>query len=212
MSDGWAADFDAAAAEYDERTRADAWHPNERAADLLAPLGLAPIEVLDLGAGTGQTTAALLDLFPGAAPTLVDPSRGMLAVARSRLPEATFVQADAATFLRSTTRTWDLVAAIGVLELVPDMFEVLRLAASRLAPGGHVVASHEPLWGLGVQSRPTSRLDRGRTVTRHSVEEVERRSSSYGLTRVASRVVDAFDRGDSAEPAVYELVVWRLER
>jgi predicted TPR repeat methyltransferase len=209
VSEGWVADFDAGAAAYDARTAGDAWHPNERAAELLAPLGLVPADVLDLGAGTGQTTAALLGLYPDARPTLVDPSPGMLAVARTKLPGAAFVMADAATYLRSATRTWDLVAAIGCLELVPDLFEVLRLAAARLAPGGHLVVSHEPLLATGVQSRPVSRLDRGREVRRHAAAEVQRRAASYGLERVASHEMVAFERSDGDGPAVYELVVWR---
>jgi predicted TPR repeat methyltransferase len=208
VSDGWVADFDAFAPDYDEHTARDDWHPNERAAEMLAPLGLAPARILDLGAGTGQTAEALLRLFPDAELTLVDPAPGMLRVARAKLPGATFVEDDAAAFLTGSTGQWDLVSAIGFLELVPDLFEVLRLASSRLAPGGHLVASHEPLRGTGVQSRPVSTLDRGRTVRRHAVEEVERRASSYGLRRVASRVETAFERGDGDGPAEYELVVW----
>lgn len=209
MTDGWAADFDAVAPDYDRRTAQDAWRPNERAAEMLVPLGLAPARVLDLGAGTGQTAEALLRLFPDADLTLVDPSPGMLRVARAKLPGATFVEDDASAFLTASTEQWDLVSAIGFLELVPDLFEVLRLAASRLAPGGHLVASHEPRMGSGVQARPVSRLDRGRTLRRHPVEEVERRAASYGLRRVAGRLETAFERGDGDGPAVYELVVWR---
>ena len=210
MTDGWAADFDAVAPDYDRRTAQDAWRPNERAADMLVPLGLAPARVLDLGAGTGQTAQALLRLFPDADLTLVDPAPGMLRVARGKLPGARLVEDDASAFLTASTGQWDLVSAIGFLELVPDLFDVLRLAASRLAPGGHLVASHEPLLGSGVQARPVSHLDRGRTVRRHRVEEVERRAASYGLRRVAGRLETAFERGDGDGPAVYELVVWRL--
>ncbi len=210
MRDGWAADFDAGAPDYDRRTARDAWRPNERAAEMLVPLRLAPTRVLDLGAGTGQTAEAMLRLFPDAHLTLVDPAPGMLRVARAKLPGATFVEEDASTFLGASSEHWDLVSAIGFLELVPDLFEVLRLAASCLVPGGHLLASHEPLLGSGVQARPVSHLDRGRTVRRHRAEEVERRAASYGLRRVASRLETAFERGDGDGPAVYELVLWRL--
>ncbi|TGN65907.1 class I SAM-dependent methyltransferase [Nocardioides eburneiflavus] len=208
MRDGWVADFDALAPTYDQRTAQDDWRLNDRAAEMLAPLGLAPARILDLGAGTGQTAEALLRLFPDAEVTLVDPAPGMLRAARAKLPGATFVEEDAAAFLAASAGRWDLVSAIGCLELVPDLFEVLRLAAARLAPGGHLVASHEPLLGTGVQARPVSILDRGRAVSRHAVEEVERRAASYGLRRVASRVETAFQRGDGDGAAVYELVVW----
>jgi trans-aconitate methyltransferase len=208
VTDGWVEAFDAVAAGYDEHSAGD-WRANDVAAELLVPLGLRPSRVLDLGAGTGQTTEELARLFPGAAFTLVDPSQGMLDVARRKLPTGTFVRSDAADYLRSTPdESWDLVAAIGCLELVPDMFEVLRLSASRLVPGGHLVASHEPVHGTSVQGQARSELSGGRVVQRHTIEEVERRAAAYGLVRVADRVVEAFERGDTGERAVYELVVW----
>lgn len=210
MSQGWIEAFDSLAPDYDEHTRRDGWQPNEVAAALLAPLALRPARVLDLGAGTGQTSEELARLFPEAAFTLIDPSAGMVEPARARLPGATVVRGDAAGFLRETPRTWDLVAAIGCLELVPDLFEVLRLAASRLGPGGHLVVTHEPLEGTSVQSMPRSELSGGRVVQRHTREEVERRAASYGLVRVAHRDLVAFRRADSGDGVVYELVVWSV--
>lgn len=209
MTGGWPKAFDDLAAGYDEHTRGG-WSANEVAVELLAPLGLRPTRVLDLGAGTGQTTEELARLLPGAAFTLVDPSQGMLDIARAKLPDATIVRSDAAEFLRSTQDSWELVAAIGCLELVPDMFEVLRLSASRLVPGGHLVASHEPVHGTSVQGQARSELSGGRVVQRHTIEEVERQAASYGLVRVADRVVEAFQRPDSGEVVVYELVVWSV--
>jgi predicted TPR repeat methyltransferase len=209
MTDGWPKAFDDLAVGYDEHSRGG-WSANEVAAELLAPLGLRPTRVLDLGAGTGQTTEVLAPLLPGAAFTLVDPSQGMLDIARTKLPDAMIVRSDAAEFLRSTQDSWDLVATIGCLELVPDMFEVLRLSASRLVPGGHLVASHEPVHGTSVQGQARSELSGGRVVQRYTVEEVERHAASYGLVRVADRVVEAFQRDDSGEGVFYELVVWSV--
>jgi ubiquinone/menaquinone biosynthesis C-methylase UbiE len=210
VTGGWAEAFDALAAGYDDWT-GGGWAANNVAVELLAPLGLRPSRVLDLGAGTGQTTEALARLFPEAAFTLVDPSQGMLDIARGKLPAETIVRSDATDSLRSTPHaSWDLVAAIGCLELVPDMFEVLRLSASRLVPGGHLVASHEPVHGTSVQGQARSELSGGRVVQRHTIEEVERRAAAYGLVRVADRVFEAFQRGDAGEGAVYELVVWSV--
>ena len=209
MSDGWAQVYDALAPTYDEMTTGNGWSANQRARDLLAPLGLTPARVLDLGAGTGQTATVLRELFPAAALTLVDPSPGMLELARGKVPEAEVVAADAESFLRARDGTWDLVTAIGFLELLPDLFEVLRLAAGRLAPGAHLVVSHEPLLDDGsVQASPVSVVGGDHRVRRHPTEEVERRAASYGLERVASDVGVAFERTDDG-PAVYEIVVWR---
>jgi predicted TPR repeat methyltransferase len=205
--------YDALAPTYDEMTTGNGWSANRRARDLLAPLGLAPGRVLDLGAGTGQTAVVLHELFPAAVLTLVDPSPGMLERARDRVPGAEVVAADAASFLRADDREWDLVAAIGFLELVPDLFEVLRLAAARLAPGGHLVVSHEPLLADGsVQSSPVSVVSGDQRVRRHPREHVEAGAASYGLERVASDDGVVFERSEGGGPAVNELVVWRSAR
>ena len=209
MTDGWAQVYDALAPTYDEMTTSNGWSANQRARGLLAPLGLAPARVLDLGAGTGQTATVLHELFPAAALTLVDPSRGMLELARDKVPDAEVVTADAESFLRANDGQWDLVTAIGFLELLPDLFEVLRLVVGHLAPGAHLVVSHEPLLDDGsVQASPVSVVGGDHRVRRHPGEEVERRAASYGLQRVASDVGVAFERTDDG-PAVYEIVVWR---
>ncbi len=209
MTDGWAQVYDALAPAYDEMTTGNGWSANQRARDLLAPLGLTPARVLDLGAGTGQTAVVLRELFPAAALTLVDPSPRMLALARGKVPDAEVVAADAESFLRACDGEWDLVTAIGFLELLPDLFEVLRLSVARLAPGAHLVVSHEPLLDDGsVQATPVSVVGGHHQVRRHPSDEVERRAASYGLERVASDVGVAFERSDDG-PAVYEIVVWR---
>jgi predicted TPR repeat methyltransferase len=206
----WARFYDDLADDYDAMTAGAAWSPNDGAAGLLAPLGLAPARILDLGAGTGQTARMLRDMHPGARLTLVEPSHGMLALAGRKLPGARLVLDDAAGFLSRTDETWDLIAALGFLELVPDMYDVLRLAASRLAPGGHLVVSHEPLLdGPAVQARPRSLVGGSLAVHRRRSEDVERHAASYGLERVVSEEVAAFERTDGEGPAVYELVVWR---
>jgi predicted TPR repeat methyltransferase len=210
VSDGWGRVYDALAPTYDEMTAGNGWSANRRVRDLLAPLGLTPARALDLGAGTGQTAAVLQGLFPAASLTLVDPSPGMLERARGRVAGAEVVTADAASFLREDDREWDLVSAIGFLELAPDLFEVLRLAASRLTPGGHLVASHEPLLDDGsVQASPVSVVGGAQQVRRHPREEVERHAASYGLERVASDDGVAFERSEGGGPAVNEVVVWR---
>jgi tRNA (cmo5U34)-methyltransferase len=64
------------------------------AADLVADLGLDRPEVLDLGAGTGLLSAAVLAAVPGARLTLLDGAAPMLAVARQRLGDVPTIVAD----------------------------------------------------------------------------------------------------------------------
>ena len=212
--DGWAAVYDELAPSYDEMTGDQGWWANEQAARVLAPLALGPRRALDLGAGTGQTSQMLQRLYPGVELTLVDPSSEMIALASEKLPRAEVAVEDAADFLRTSGARWDLIVAIGLLELVPDQFELLSLAASRLVPGGHLVVTHEPrLTGDSLQSRPTSVVAGGLLVQRHSSEDVEQHAASHGLARIVSHDFVAFQRGGGGGiDAVYELVVWRAAR
>ncbi|MGA3354201.1 MAG: class I SAM-dependent methyltransferase [Acidimicrobiales bacterium] len=53
-----------------------------------ATAGIVAGRVLDLGVGTGETLARVLEVHPGAHLTGIDESRGMLEHARRRLPQA----------------------------------------------------------------------------------------------------------------------------
>jgi tRNA (cmo5U34)-methyltransferase len=64
------------------------------AAELVAELGVDQPEVLDLGAGTGLLSAAVLAAVPGARLTLLDGAAPMLAVARQRLGDVPTIVAD----------------------------------------------------------------------------------------------------------------------
>lgn len=210
MSSGWAAYFDQAAADYDEATRGD-WHPNRHVGEVVVALALAPATVLDLGAGTGLTSEVLAGLLPEAELTLVDGSAGMAAVARVRLPDARVVVADADDFLADTVDTYDLVTAVGFLEMVPDLRRTIAAAAAHLTDGGHLLVTHEPLLpGSAAQSEPRTVMGgaQGRTIRRLTAAEVARAGADAGLELVHSRELVAYRRGDAQDPVVYELVVW----
>ena len=110
----------------DERTRP--------ARDLLAqvPLGDAR-RVVDIGCGPGNSTELLVERFPEAEVIGLDSSAEMLAAARKRLPAATFVEADAATW--SPAEPVDLLFANAVFQWVPDHLAVLARLLAALAGG-----------------------------------------------------------------------------
>ena len=109
---------------------------------ILAPV-LPGARILDLCAGSGAL--ALEALSRGAASaTLIDPARDAAAairhnISRTRLP-ATFLQRDAATFLRSNRQTHDLVF-LDPPYRSPLLREILGHPSlpRALAPGGHLV-------------------------------------------------------------------------
>lgn len=100
-----------------------------------------PLEVLDLGGGTGGVAVLLAER--GHRVTVVDPSPDALAALARRAREAGLpervvgVQGDEAT-LGSVLgdRTVDLVCCHGTLEFVDDPAATLRALAAVLAPGG----------------------------------------------------------------------------
>jgi trans-aconitate 2-methyltransferase len=118
----------------DERTRP--------ARDLLAAVPLAEARTaVDIGCGPGNSTELLAARFPGAAITGFDNSPEMLRAARQRLPRATFIEADVATWMPSAPV--DLLFANAVFQWVPDHLSVLVRLTEALAPGG-VLAAQMP--------------------------------------------------------------------
>ena len=114
--------------------RAWGWHrlTDEWAARIVAEAGIRPGElVLDIGAGEGALTAPLIDA--GARVVAVELHPGRAARLRQQFPQATLVQADAAS-LRLPSRPFRVVAN-------PPYGITARLLAVLLAPGTRLVAA-----------------------------------------------------------------------
>lgn len=118
--------------------------------DALAPAVEAALEdgqeprLLDVGSGTGALAVAALDRWPSLRVTGIDPSAGMLEVARrdadERLPagraerfETTVAYADEQPF---ESASFDLAVSSFVLQLVPNRSAALRETHRVLRPGG----------------------------------------------------------------------------
>ncbi|MGZ4633111.1 MAG: class I SAM-dependent DNA methyltransferase [Actinomycetes bacterium] len=135
------ADGDRYAARFDQLAAAGVDVHGE--ADLCASLVGSGAHVLDAGCGTGRVAIRLAEL--GYDCVGVDLDESMLAVARARAPDLTWVSSDLASLdlIADGQRRFDLVVAAGnVVPLVAEGTEprvVARLAA-HLAPGGLLVA------------------------------------------------------------------------
>jgi trans-aconitate 2-methyltransferase len=112
------------------------------ARDLLAAVPLSTAKrVVDLGCGPGNSTELLVTRYPGAEVIGLDSSSAMLATARKRLPDVTFVEADIAAW--KPDRPVDLLFANAVFQWVPDHLGVLARLLEAL-PSGGVLAVQMP--------------------------------------------------------------------
>ncbi|MBO1330707.1 methyltransferase domain-containing protein [Streptomyces sp. VRA16 Mangrove soil] len=140
--------FDHAAGSYDALVRANpGYHAHlRRSARRLGHR--APgrgLRVLDLGCGTGASTAALLSVLPEAEITAVDASAGMLerAAAKPWPSTVTFVHTSAEHLDHPLVRgPFDAVFAAYLFRNTADASPVLSAVHDLLAPGGRL-AVHE---------------------------------------------------------------------
>ncbi len=146
------AGFDRIAATYDRMVGFNpGYHRHLRLSARRLDLGEAvrPLRLLDLGCGTGASTAALLRTYPGAVIVGVDASTGMVAAARAKpWPRGVrFVHAPAEDLAAALARGgtdpgFDAVLAAYLIRNVADAEGVLAAVLDLLRPGGRL-AVHE---------------------------------------------------------------------
>lgn len=103
--------------------------------------GLSVVSLLDLGTGTGETLAAVLERHPGAAAVGVDKNEAMLGAARHRLAGVRFEPQVADLTGPLPTGPFDLVvSALAIHHLEgPDKADLFARTARVLRPGGRFV-------------------------------------------------------------------------
>jgi SAM-dependent methyltransferase len=102
---------------------------------------------LEVGCGTGFVMTALDAEIPELALTGVELSHTGLEIAQRRLPNATLLELDARALPYDSE--FDVVAALDVLEHIPEDRAVLENMARAVRPGGTVLVSvpqHPRLW------------------------------------------------------------------
>lgn len=107
--------------------------------DLLGRVGArAPRTVVDLGCGTGELTASLLDRWPSAEVVGVDSSPEMVAAASASASGRLVVEeADMRDWVRGRSgASCDVVVSNAALQWVPDHLDLLPALVRLLAPGG----------------------------------------------------------------------------
>jgi len=111
-------------------------------AALLARCGVgAGADLLDLGCGTGLSGLALKPFTRSL--DGVDLSPGMVAKARARNIYDDLAVDEAEAFLAEGDKSWDIIAAVDMLNYIGDLTPIFRAAAGRLRPGGLLAGTVE---------------------------------------------------------------------
>ncbi|WP_077797398.1 methyltransferase domain-containing protein [Streptomyces sp. JHA26] len=162
-----AAAFDRGAERYDRLVALNpGYHAQLRRSALRLALadGGAPRRVLDLGCGTGASTAALAAAFPDAEITGVDASAGMLRAARAKPwpSRVRFVHAPAEELHRAGVGgPFDAVFAAYLFRNLADPDAVLRSVHRLLVPGGGLAVHEYALSGRRADRLVWSAVCRG---------------------------------------------------
>ncbi|GAA3305074.1 methyltransferase [Streptomyces cinereospinus] len=189
--------FDLAAPSYDRMVAANPGYHGQlrRSARRLAlPDGGSGLRLLDLGCGTGASTAALLAAAPRARITAVDASAGMLAKARAKSwpDRVRFVHAPAEGLAGAgVTGPFDAVFAAYLFRNVADPDAVLAQVRDLLAPGGRLAVHEYALTGRAAHRTVWTAVCRG------VVLPVARRAGNGALYEHLWHSVVEFDTADA---------------
>jgi SAM-dependent methyltransferase len=155
---------------------------------------------LDVGCGTGALTSTIVAAAHPAEVTGVDPSEGFLAVARARVPAATFHRADARD-LQLPAATADVVVSGLALNFVPEPAAAVAEFV-RVARGGAMVAAYvwdyaegmalmRYLWDAAAELDPANAgLDEHLRFPMCRPEPLRLLWTDAGLTEVAVTAID----------------------
>ncbi|MDR3151597.1 MAG: methyltransferase domain-containing protein, partial [Holosporaceae bacterium] len=103
-------------------------------AGMLKELNLSPGSVLDIGCGTGNTSAELIKAYPNAYYTICDLSENMVRHALLKIPEARTIVGDAEKY--NFMENYDL----GISNLAMQWFESIDLFLEKILKNCHCFA------------------------------------------------------------------------
>jgi len=167
--------------------------------------------VLDLGCGSGQTLEAVLSSHSPRTVVGVDFSKKMCDLVSIRIPQSSIVRDDLAVYCLTTPAEFDLVTAIGALEFIPKLPDLLSILGRLLVVGGTFVFTYEPvvIGSEGQEERES--ISTGRrayseasfTTFRWNSEEVRQSLQSWGEVK-ASLLFTAYKR--AGIPVIYDML------
>lgn len=148
---------------------------------------------LDLGCGTGLVASALAGVVEIEESTGVDISQEMLAVAAGKNLYSQLILGSAEDTLLEIDGQFDLITAIDLFAYVGDLKEILSLVASRLAPSGLFIYTHEQATVGTLQLRSSGRFA-------HNADHLEKMSVGASLRVINSKPATLrYDRGEEVK-------------
>jgi cyclopropane fatty-acyl-phospholipid synthase-like methyltransferase len=200
---------DVLASMYDRATAAENWSVNGLlAANLTGELATHIHSALDLGAGTGQTVAAIIDVVQPERIVAVDASASMLVELRNKFPEPV-VQTEQTLieeYAGRTSETFDLVTAMGSMEFVGELPNTLGKIAALLNSGGSLLFTYIPRADNGQSERTFEVPSFSAAFTEFywPSTEIENSLTSNGLVITHTDSFAAYQRGD--ETVTYNFI------
>lgn len=182
-------------------------------------------KVLDLGCGSGRYTQVLKDL--GASVVGIDPSEGLLKIAREQIQNIDFIKADSSN-LPFNNNYFDMVFAGMVIHYVKDIELSFKEVSRVLKPEGiFIFTSHVPYLELakkikfenrsyyefdhyfkeGARYKNWSSIGIRVKFYHHTMESVFKAAIKYSLMLSDYRDLRPQEKGKGVDPEDYEEVV-----
>lgn len=152
---------------------------------------VAPVRVMDLGCGPGNSTAILRERWPDAQIDGLDADPAMIETAMASDPRVRWLRADANTW--AAVAEYDVVFSNALLQWLPKHEELLPRLFHAVRPGGALAVQIPAHLGSAVQRdiRATADEPRWRTRTAHAREALEAHEPAFyydALCPLASRL------------------------
>ncbi len=200
---------DVLASMYDAETQAEGWAVNDLIVETMrSKLSTDIHAALDLGAGTGQTTQIVDNLFHPRDIVAVDASRKMLEQLKSKLtqPKIQVVHSTIEDYIHDSDQTFDLITAMGSLEFVKDLPRVLGKLTTLLALRGTMLLTYIPQTDPDVSERTFQVPSFKTAFTEYywPANIIESTLASKGLIIDAKNSFGAYQRG--AETVSYNFI------
>jgi malonyl-CoA O-methyltransferase len=174
--------FERAAATYDEHSRLQ----RRMAERLLASIARRPLSILELGCGTGYLTSLLRERFPQAAIEAVDFSPAMIARARERVPNVSFLAADIEE-LEPEPEWYDLIVSNASVQWLSEPEGTLARLAESLEKKGQVCLTTFGPGTFRELDQVLAELGHERGLRMLSLQEWETLLAGAGLHRIRAR-------------------------